>query len=47
MWKCKNESSTDKDVIYIIEELNVNDDYKFNIKSDKLEELCIAYLPIF
>ncbi len=33
--------SNDKDVIYMIEELNGDDDFKFNIKSDKLEELCI------
>ena len=33
--------SNDKDVIYMIEELTGDDDFKFNIKSDKLEELCI------
>ena len=32
--------STEKDVIYIIKELN-GDDFKFNINSDKLEKLCI------
>ncbi len=41
--KCENVKmrvSTEKDVIYIIKELN-GDDFKFNINSDKLEKLCI------
>ncbi len=36
--------STDKDVIYIIEEVNGDDDFKLNITSDKLEKIMYRFM---